>query len=278
MMFKIVALWLMCLLLMVPFALWGQISQQTGLLQAGSIPTPLTRQEEFSKFIRGGFLTSGSYTQFFNAGDDITHLESASLCVMRLTASQFARQTNPAPSYVVSLGLLDNVAALQGSINDRLESAYSFDLASLSGGYTMPLLDFGAYVNAGVKGIVYYQTPIYKTFNTLNTEFTYAHDFLQSDSLRTVVYAKPLGLAAEASAKIGMKIYQNWFGTLTIGMRYTGSKEGKWYLSSDVQSWLNGDDNFLPEYMYWTDSSLPAQNYFLSGACLFANISISPFF
>ncbi|MDY0151986.1 MAG: hypothetical protein RBS43_06900 [Candidatus Cloacimonas sp.] len=269
---------LLIVMLAISIMAWGQIAELLDMVGLGGPQAPLSRQEEFAKYMRGGFLTSGSYTQFFSSGEDIAHLEAASICLMHLSASSFSRQTDAAPSYTISLGVLDNVAALQGSINGNLESGYFVDIASLGAGYTMPFMDYGAYVNAGIKGIVSYQNPLYKSYNALNTEFTYAEDFINESSARSIVQGRPVGLAAETSAKIGLKVSKTVFVTLSVGMRFSDVKDGKWYLSSDVQGWLNGDDYFLPEYMYWTDDSLPKQNYFLSGTNLFANLSISPFF
>lgn len=239
---------------------------------------PQTRQEEFVKYIRGGFLMSASYTQFFSGAADIEHLEAVSLSAFRMSVTNFAYQTRESPSYIVSIGVLDNVGAMQGSVNGEMLNSLYADIVGVSGGYMLPLLDYGAYVSAGVKGALFYQLPLAEKKNALNTEFTYAHDFVIEGNSRSIVQTRPMELSAETAVKFGLKVHKNWFASLALGARLNGSSEGKWYLSSDVQRWLGGDDAFLPEYEYWTDDSLPKQNYFLSGTTYFANISISPFY
>ncbi|MDD4310010.1 MAG: hypothetical protein PHO32_06480 [Candidatus Cloacimonetes bacterium] len=261
-------------LAIITLAAWGQILGQ----QQTAVIVPVSRQEEFAKYIKGGYLMSASYYYFLNPGEDVENLQAASLSALKLSLSSFARQPQEAPSFVVSLGLLDNVAGLQGNLNGSQQNSYFVDFVSLYGGWTAPVLDYGAYFNVGAKGIVFYQNPVFSEFKALNSDFVYAHDFVIKDSTRTVVKSRPIGLAAEASARIGVKVYKSWFASLALGMRFNSSQEGKWYLKSDVQGWENGDDNFLPEYMYWTDASFPKRNYFLNGTNLFAYISISPFF
>jgi len=239
---------------------------------------PQTSQGEFVRYIRGGFLTSGNYYQFFSSDDAVKQMQAATLSVFRLSLSQFPQQSIPMPSYVVSLGILDNIGALQGQINGRTESAVFADLGSISGAYMLPLMDYGAFLSAGVKTSLFYQTPLYEKFNTLGTEFTYAHSFELNGTELKVNKARPLELSAEASVKAGLKVYKNWFAALSLGARLNGDSEGKWYLSSDVNAVHNADDLELLEYSYWTDASLPARNYFLSGTTYFLNLSISPFY
>lgn len=74
-------------------------------------------------------------------------------------------------------------------------------------------------------------------------------------------------------------MYKNWFGSLSLGARLNGASEGRWYKTSDVEAVHNADDLELLELIgYWTDSSLPARNYFLSGTTYFLNLKISPFY
>ena len=110
---------------------------------------PQTPQGEFIRYIRGGFLTSGNYYQFFSSDEAVKHMEAATLSVFRLSLSQFPQQSVPLPSYVVTLGILDNLGALQGEINGRTESAVFADLGSISGAYMLPLMDYGAFLSAG---------------------------------------------------------------------------------------------------------------------------------
>ena len=269
------------LLLLISFGIFStagaqlfNLGEQTAATSQGSD----SRQDEFAKYIRGGYLMSASYYQFFNTGEDVKDLQAASLSALKLSLSTFAKQPREAPSYVISLGLLDNIAGMQGTINGSQESSYFVDFVSIYGGWMKPLFNYGAYVNAGAKAMVFYQEPIYSEFHALSTDFVYAHDFVYKDTTRVVVKSRPIGIAAETSARVGVKVYKSWFASLAVGLRFNSSQEGKWYLKSDVQSWENGSDDFLPEYMYWTDKTLPKQNYFLSGTTLFANISISPFF
>jgi len=123
-------------------------------------------------------------------------MEAVSLSAFRLSLSQFATQSVPNPSYVVTLGVLDNIGALQGEINGRTESAMFGDLASLSGAYLLPLMDYGAFVGAGVKTSLFYQTPLYEKFTTLGTEFTYAHSFELNGTELKVTSARPLETSA----------------------------------------------------------------------------------
>lgn len=239
---------------------------------------PATSQGEFVRYIRGGFLTSGNYYQFFSSDDAVKQMQAASLSVFRLSLSQFPQQSVPLPSYVVTLGILDNIGAVQGQINGRSESAVFADLGSISGAYMLPLMDYGAFMAAGVKTSLFYQTPLYEKFNALGTEFTYAHDFELNGTDLKVIKARPLELSAEASVKAGLKVYKNWFAALSLGARLNGSSEGKWYKTTDVEAVHNADDLELLEYNYWTDASLPARNYFLSGTTYFLNLSISPFY
>lgn len=239
---------------------------------------PTSPQGEFIRYIRGGFLTSGNYYQFFSSDDAVKHMEAASLSAFRLSLSQFPQQSNPAPSYVISLGLVDNLGMIQGEINGRNEAALFADIVSLGGGYMLPLMNYGAYLSAGAKSSLFYQIPLYEKFNTLGTEFTYAHDFELNGSELKVNSARPLEASAEASVRAGLKVYKNWFASLALGARLNGSAEGRWYKTSDVEAVHTADDLQVLEFNYWTDASLPARNYFLSGTTYFLNLSISPFY
>jgi len=239
---------------------------------------PTSPQGEFVRYIRGGFLTSGNYYQFFSPDDAVKHMEAASLSAFRLNFSQFPQQSTPLASYVISLGILDNLGMVQGEINGRNEGALFADLVSLGGGYMLPLMNYGAYVSGSARSSLFYQTALYEKFNTLGTEFTYAHDFELNGSELKVNSARPLEASAEASVKAGIKVYKNWYASLALGLRVNGSTEGKWYKTSDVEAVHTADDLEVLEFNYWTDATLPARNYFFSGTSYFLNLSISPFY
>lgn len=240
---------------------------------------PQSNHEAFVRYFRGGYLTSGAYSQFLNPGKAVEHLEGASLVGLRYSWSKFAAQEYPTASPVITFGLLDNISALQGSVNKEPITSPFVDIASLSSAYTLPLFNYSAYVNVGVKAAASYNAPFCDSINTLGTNFRYITAFNDDGLTRTAAKNEPyLGFSGEAALRMGVRVYYNWFVSLALGLRQTAVKEGKWFLASDVKAWETGAEYYPPEYNYWEDNTLPENNFFLHGSSYFLSLSVSPFY
>jgi len=244
---------------------------------------PQTTQEAFIRYMRGGYLTSGSYYQFLNPGKGVEHLEAASLTALRYSWNKFGQQENPAPSPMVTLGILDNIAGVQGSVNGDLISTYLIDIGSLTAGYTVPLFNYGAYLNIGLKAAATYNTPYADSTHTLGTDFLFVESFdYDGTALTKINRSKPyIGLTTETAVRFGVRVYYNWFVSLALGVRHTPEKGGRWFQKSDLDSWQAQPDTFDPifwEAFYWTDKKLPENNFFVNGNSYFLHLSVSPFF
>ncbi len=261
---------------------WGQISL-TGTNFSTMVPK--NNQEAFSKYFTGGFLTSGSYYQFLNPGKGISHIEAASLTGLHYSWHGFGKQTKPAALPVITAGLLDNVAVVQGAVNSDMKSSYLIDIASLGANYTLPIFKYAAYLNVGAKVGATYNSSWGDSISALNTKFVFVKEFRQENGqLKAELNDKSYyGVNAEAALKAGVRVYTNWFVTLSLGMRMSKQQEGRWFNQSDVSQWINDPDlAFTPQelydFFYWDDKSLPENNYLISGTSYFLHLGISPFF
>ncbi len=244
---------------------------------------PQTTQEAFIRYMRGGYLTSGSYYQFLNPGKGVEHLEAASLTMLHYTWNKFAKQDSPAGSPMVTLGILDNIAGLQGSVNGELINTYFIDIGSLAAGYTLPLFNYGAYLNIGAKAAATYNTPYADSTYTLGTDFLFVESFDYDGTKLTKVHrSEPyFGLTTETAVRFGVRVYYNWFVSLALGVRHTPEKSGRWFQKSDIDSWQAQPETFDPIFWdayYWTDKNLPDNNFFVNGNSYFLHLSVSPFF
>lgn len=259
--------------------IWGQIE----LLGTNfSKATPRNNQEAFSKYFTGGFLTSGSYYQFMNPGKGISHIEGASITGLHYSWHKFGIQQKPAPLPVITVGLLDNVAAIQGEINGDLKSSYLVDLGSLGAGYTLPMFNYGAFLNVGAKLTGTYNSTFADSVTAYNVVLVNVRDFTESEDIskrKAELNDSYFGVNAEAAAKLGVRVYTNWYVTLSFGLRLSPKREGKWYLKSDVDQWLNDPGiTYSPEFNYYVYDNVPDNNFLIKGTSLFLHLGISPFF
>lgn len=263
---------------------WAGLAQAQIPMSGTNFSTvvPKNNQEAFSKYFTGGFLTSGSYYQFLNPGKAISHMEAASLTGLHYSWHGFGKQTKSAALPVFTAGLLDNVAVVQGAVNNDLKSSYLIDIASLGAGYTLPIFKYAAFLNVGAKLAGTYNSSWGDSINALNTTFVYVREFTEAGGVRKAELNESyFGVNAEAAVKAGVRVYTNWFVTLSMGVRMAPVKEGKWYMQSDVDRWLSDPNEvFSPEenYAWWVDRGLPDNNFFVKGSSLFLHLGISPFY
>jgi len=244
--------------------------------------TPKTPQEGFAKYFTGGYLTSGSYYQYLNPGKAISGTQAVSITALHYSWHQFDKQKKPAPLPVITAGLLDNVSMVQGAVNGNTKASYLVDIASVGGAFVLPVMNYNAYLQVGSRVAATYNAPFGDSLHALNTSFEYVTEFQEAGGVRTAQHNKPyLGVNADLSASAGIKVYNNWFVSLALGMRISPERNGKWYRQYDVDKWLTDPNElFSPEenYAWWTDDTLPDNNYFIHGSSYYVHLGISPFF
>jgi hypothetical protein len=278
------------LLPVILFTLCGTVNAQLAQIIDFFVPqtVPVTPQESFVRYMRGGYLTSGNYYQYLNPDEGFEHIESASVVILHYTYSKFSSQTVPKPLPMVTFGVLDNVAAIQGSFNGDLKNSYFMDVLSLSGSYTYPLLNYNAYLNAGIKTAATYDAPYADKITALGVEHLFVESIeceydAANYTYRVTKINQPepyLHFSAEASARLGVRIYNNWFLALALGVRQSPKVEGRWFMKDKVNSWLAGNAYYDTDWdMEQTiDKSLPKEVYFLGGTDFFLCLSVSPFY
>ncbi|MEN6444644.1 MAG: hypothetical protein ABFC98_01205 [Candidatus Cloacimonas sp.] len=278
------------LLIILMVVLCGTADAQIAQIVDFFVPqnVPATTQESFVRYMRGGYLTSGTYYQYLTPEKGFDHIESASIVLLHYSWSKFASQTVPKALPMVTFGILDNVSTIQGSFNGDLKNSYFIDLASLSGSYTIPLLNYGAYANAGIKAAATYDAPFADKLTALGVE----HLFVKSieyeydadnyaNRVTKINQPEPyIHFSAEASARLGVRIYNNWFIALALGVRQTPEVKGRWFSKDKVDDWLAGDAYYETDWEYeqTIDKSLPKKVFLTDGTDMFIQLSISPFY
>ena len=231
----------------------------------------------FSSYMNSARLMPITLHTYLSTDQEITALNGVSLAVWRTTVTGFARQGAPKPSVMYGFGVLDNIIALQGNLSGKDGFGYSVDYLALNGGYTIPLLDYKAYFSLGARTALSYQPIVHPEITALNTDYTFVHDFKETDGGERSIEQSPfLGYSGDVYAKAGYQVSKNWYVSGALGLRLTSDIKGKWYLKSDVEAWKEGTQFFEPDE--WILDELPKKNTFLGGSTLYLSLSLSPYY
>lgn len=243
------------------------------------INDPILRQKRdiFAGYMGSALMMPITLYSFMTPPEGVHALKGISLCIKRFSFSDFPTQLNPEMSMVYGLGLLDNVIALEGSANGGSESGFSLDILSLNAAAVKPLEDYSLYGALGGRVALSNQPLLHPTYDYGGSEFVYVSAFNDSDAGQRSYSQGPLvSYSADVYAKAGIRVFQSWYLSGALGVRYVPSVSGKWYLKSDLDSWEAGDMPWEPDE--WIIDGFPKTNQLLSGSTLYLNFTISPYF
>lgn len=230
----------------------------------------------FASYMNSALLMPINIYTFLTPKSGVHALKGVSMCMKKFSWSDFELQLKPEPSLVYGVGLLDNIIALEGSANGKSEVGYSIDYLSGNAAYVVPINNYQAYGAIGAR-LALSQQPLFQDeYDYGGSVFTFVQSFNTTDSTRSYTSSRFPDYSADVFAKAGIRIYQGWFLSGALGIRYVPDQTGKWYLKSDVQDWQNGTIPWEPDE--WVIDEFPKVNTLLGGATLYFNFTISPYF
>lgn len=235
----------------------------------------VTNESVFADFLAGGYLMPISINYFSSDSDDIEGLSSVNLSILRWGINNMKIRGEKAPIVMGYLGLFDNAGLTYASVKDEEKTAFYADIVSAYAGVTYPVLNYLGYVNVGAKLSAFTQTPLYEEIELGGAKYKYVYDFEDDNGDRTIKESTPITAGLELAARGGFRVYQNFFLSLTAGMRYNTARDGNWYLKSDVDDWTSGNAIFEPDpWLPAATLPLPERNTIFEGASPFIGISL----
>lgn len=238
--------------------------------------TPVNYKNVMADYFQGNYLFPISYNVYSSSVEGLGSMSSLSLNVLKLGITGIEGSETDKQFLVLQGGLMDHMGAGVLNVNDAQYEIIYGDLLSAYAGITKPLANYQAYVNAGLKLSLFGQMPIVSEMNVLNGDYIYVYDFEKDGTSYTTQRTNDPSLGMEFSIRGGLRVYQNLFASVAVGVRYNSSESGNWYLKSDVQDWENGAAIFEPDP--WYHDTFPKNNSFFDGATPFLSITVSPSF